>query len=145
MQSAQHRGPAPQPSISELPETGLPPKYHKMVKPKPPEPQTFAEWYLAYLNEARDDAWAVAVEAQIGELIAASGIQGIQAEYVSCQSSRCTVAGYVDPTVGFDSCSVGGWIGKARIFDRTFGLTCKDETIAGLQRFVVLIDSERPL
>lgn len=145
IQSTQHLDTAQQPSISELPETGLPPKYQKMVEPKPPEPESFAEWYLAFLNEARDDAWAVPVEARIGELIAASGVQGIQAEYVSCRSSRCTVAGYADPTAGFDSCSVSSWIGKARIFDRTFGSTCRDEEIGGLQRFVVLIDSERPL
>jgi hypothetical protein len=116
-----------------------------MVAPKSREPQTFVEWYLAFLREARDDAWAAPVEAQIKEVIAISGVQGIQAEYVSCASSRCTVAGYVDPTVGFDSCSISGWIGKAHIFRQTFGSTCRDDEIGGLQRFVVLIDSERPL
>jgi len=131
--------------VSELPDTGLPARYHKMVEPESREPQTFAERYMAFLRERRDQVWAASVEARIKEAITVSGVQGIQAEYVSCRRRSCAVAGYVDPTVGFDSCSIIGWIGRARIFPRSFGSTCKDEEIAGLQRFVVLIDSERPL
>lgn len=129
--------------VSELPETVLPAKYHRMIEPESREPRTLAELYMAFLRESRDDAWAAPVEAQINEVIAVSGVQGIQAEYVSCGSSRCTVAGYVDSTLGFDSCSVFEWIGEARIFPRAFGGTCEDEEMGGLQRFLVLIDSER--
>lgn len=128
-----------------LPETGLPARFDRMVKPRSREPQTLPEWYAAFQEEERDAEWASSVEARISDVIFAAGVNGLQAEYVSCRKSRCTVAGYVDPTAGFDSCSVSGWIGQARIFSRSFGSTCKDEEIAGLQRFVVLIDSERPL
>jgi hypothetical protein len=132
----------PQRSLSALPETRLPQEYRTLVEPGPPGPITLADWYSAFVAEPRDDAWAIPVEAGIDEVIAVSGVQGIHAEYVACRSSRCAVAGYVDSTVGFDSCSIGSWIARARLIDSDLGLKCKDETIGGLQRFIVFIDSE---
>jgi hypothetical protein len=99
--------------------------------------------YAAFLKEVRDDAWATPIETRINELIATSGVQGIHAEYVACRPSRCTIAGYADPNVGFEGCSTIVWIGKARIFDSDYSSRCSGAEVAGLQRFIVLIDSER--
>jgi hypothetical protein len=133
----------PEPTLFVLPETGLPPKYREMLTPRGREQETLAELYAAFLKEVRDDAWATPIETRINELIANSGVQGIHAEYVACRVSRCTVAGYADPTVGFDGCSVIMWIGKERILDSDYSSTCSGAEVGGLQRFIVLIDSER--
>jgi hypothetical protein len=130
-------------SPPELPATNLPLRYHVLVEPAPRGPNTLPEWYAAFIEEPRDESWAPAVESAISETIAVSGVKSIQAEYVMCGTSRCTIAGYVDSTVDFDSCQIGGWIGNARIFRQTFGFTCTEVIAGGLQRFIVFLDSER--
>lgn len=130
--------------VSELAVTGLPLKYHRLVEPESREPQTFSEWFLAFVDEPRNDAWANVTEPRIRAAMSAAGEQGIHADYIACKSSRCTVAGYSMASSDFDSCLITGWIGKARIFNATFGSTCMEQEIGGLTRFVVLLDSEIP-
>lgn len=132
---------ARRPDLSELPETGLPPTYLGMMKPRP-RAYSMADRYSAFVHEGRNAAWAEAIEARLYEAIASSGLQGIQAEYVRCGTRHCVIAGYVDPSVEHNGCEVMGAIGRADIFHDSYGSSCASTQVGGLGRFVSFIDSE---
>jgi hypothetical protein len=129
------------PPAMPVPPTALPDLYRPLVEARG-DRATAGDWYQAFSNEARDAAWADPLEPQINDLIVASGVPGLQAEYVRCATRRCAIAGYVGVGQDFDSCSIGDWINRSALVRRDLSLTCIEDEIGGLKRFVVFIDAE---